>query len=130
MANKSAYKFNWIITGMEAIPEHHHLDGTLCDVVEKVYWSCEIYDPTDHSIDSESGHTVLDIHGVNPSSYTDFLELTKEQIIEWVKAVGDIEQVLVDKLEYAKSDYLLNEARPVAAPWLASCCPDGTGITS
>lgn len=128
MTDTTSYKFNWMITGMDAIPEYTHADGTLCDVVEKIYWSCEIYDPTDHSIDSESGHTILDIHGINPEHYTDFLELSKEQIVDWIKAVSNVEEILIKKLEYAKSPYLPNEARPVPAPWLAGCCPDGTGI--
>jgi hypothetical protein len=76
----------------------------------------------------EKGFTGLDIDGVNPENFTDFLELSKEQVCQWVNDIEQIEEKLVVMIQQWKQGPQDNEPRPVEIPWMASCCPDGTGI--
>ena len=122
------YQFTWIIIGMDALPCVKHTDCDLDDVVQRVQWQCQIYDPIDHSVHLEKGITELDVNGVNPDNFTDFLELTKEQVCEWINDIEGVEQRLVQIIQEWKQQPAPEEARPVELPWMKDCCPDGTGF--
>ena len=74
------------------------------------------------------GLTELSIDGVNPDNFTDFLELTKEQICEWINDIEHVEERLVEILQEWKKPMLSNEARSMELPWMKDCCSDGTGF--
>jgi hypothetical protein len=126
------YTFNWILETIEAIPELNLPAGQLSDVVNIIYWTLEIHAHDDHSIEYLKGNTTLNINGVNPDGFTHFLELTQEQLISWIQddagGPGVLEQMLIDRLENNRRDWLPTESRPVTPPWMQECCSDGTGF--
>jgi hypothetical protein len=128
MVDKTGYKFNWVIIRVDAIPKFDHPAGQIDNVVHGVDWHCEIYDPVDHSIHLEKGLTKLDLDSINPEHFTDFLELSKEQVCQWVNDIEQIEEKLVLMIQEWKRGPQDHEPRPVEIPWLASCCPDGKGM--
>ena len=128
MIDNSQYKFTWIITRVDAIPVVEQAGVEISDVVNKVEWQCQIYEYSDHSVHLEMGITELSIDGVNPDNFTDFLELTKEQICEWINDIEHVEERLVEILQEWKRPMLVNEARSMELPWMKDCCPDGTGF--
>jgi hypothetical protein len=128
MSTQSTHKFNWIILGMTAVPCVKHTDCDLDDVVQRIEWQCEIYDSIDHSVHLEKGITELDVNGINPDNFTDFLELTKEQVCEWIDDIEDVENRLVQILAEWRQQPAPEEARAVELPWMKDCCPGGTGL--
>lgn len=100
----------------------------MVNVIGTVYWELEIRDTEDHSI-----HYIRDVvilEDPEQDDFIDYLELTNETILGWVWAIvgkETMEQRIAKELNDMRSIKPEDQIQ-LSMPWLASCCPDGTGI--
>lgn len=117
------FLFRWAIEKIEGFPE---VNG-MVDVVGTVHWELEIRDTEDHSVHYIREATSLD--APDPDNFIDHLELTSEQLLQWVwDVVGKetTEQRIVEELAALRAPK--TGSVQMSMPWLATCCPDGQGI--
>jgi hypothetical protein len=122
------YLYRWTIEKVEGYPQFNGLE----QVVGIVGWELEVRDTSDHSVHYIRTETKLDASNVSADNFTDYLELSNEQVLQWVwDVVGKeamelkIKQEL-DDLRAPKQDQITT----FGMPWKGSCCPDGTGMPS
>lgn len=120
------YLYRWTIEKVEGFPEVNGLQ----QVLHVVGWELEVRDTDDHSVHYIRNETRLSA----PSSdnFTDYLELTDEQIMQWVwdvegkEALEQQAKQELDDIRFPKPDQLIS----FGMPWKGTCCPDGTGMPS
>ena len=121
------YLYRWTIEKIEGYPV---LNG-FKNVIGSVSWEVEVRDTSDHSIHYIRRTTSLDTSSITQESFTDYLELTDEQVLQWVwniigkESIENLAKSELDELRAPKTDQLTS----LGMPWKGSCCPDGTGIT-
>lgn len=120
------YLYRWTIEKIEGYPEVNGLQ----QVVGVVGWELEVRDTADHSVHYIRTETKLPSPDSN--TFIDYLELTDQDILQWVWSVvgkETMEQKIrqeLDDIRSPKSDQLTS----FGMPWKGSCCPDGTGMPS
>ena len=123
-----AYKFKWNIEGIEGYPRHPE-HSELSDVVSNVFWQLEVRWVEDGSVHYLRGST--EIGSPNPSSFTDHLELSDEDVLGFVwNVIGgreEAENIARDQLAELMSPPE-TKVQALSMPWNADCCPDGEGI--
>lgn len=120
-----AYAYRWTIERVDGYPQRNGLEN----VAAVVYWEVEARLLTDGSVHSIRGATELP--EPDPAKFTDYLELSPEDILPWVWALEEGGKEGLEKLVGDQLTQLLNpeeQLQTLSMPWLASCCPDGTGI--
>jgi hypothetical protein len=118
--------YKWTIEKIEGIPNLNGLEN----VIGNVSWELEIRDTDDHSVHYIRRSTTLDTSNLNSETFTDFLELSNEQVLQWVwNIVGkeNIEQEITKELNDLRNppDSKISQ---MAMPWKNACCPQGTGM--
>ena len=118
------YTYKWAIERIDGYPEANGLQN----VVGVVSWEVEVRDSEDHSIHYIRESTELG--SPNHETFKDYLELSAEDILGFVWSIIGKETIEnrakqeLDDLRAPKTSQL----SPMGMPWLADCCPDGTGI--
>lgn len=120
------YVYRWTIEKIDGYPQLNGLES----VVSEVWWEVEVRDTDDHSIHYLRKSTKLNLENLDSSSFTDHLELSDEQVLQWVwNIIGKEATELQAKQEL---DDLrsppANRVAQLSMPWKGSCCPDGTGM--
>lgn len=118
--------YRWSIERIEGFPRV----GNLVNVVGVVYWELEVRDSEDHSIHYIRESTELDVNNANEDTFVDHLELDSETILGWVWDVVDknlMEQRITKELNDLRNPPE-SSLTTLSMPWLANCCPDGTGM--
>jgi hypothetical protein len=119
------FLYRWTIEKIEGFPEM----GELANVVGNVFWELEIRDTEDHSIHYIRRNTILS--APSEDSFIDHLELDSDTILGWVwNIIGKeaLEKEITDELNALRSPKPVTASTQLSMPWMASCCPDGTGI--
>lgn len=122
------YLYRWTIEKVVGYP----LINGFEQVVGVIGWELEVRDESDHSVHYMRRETKLDTNNIKPESFTDYLELSSEQILQWV---WDIEgkEFLENKIKQELDD-LRNpnpdELTAFGMPWRGACCPDGTNMSA
>lgn len=118
------YVYRWTIERVEGYPEVNGLE----QVVGVVGWELEVRDTSDHSV-----HYIRTETKLNPptsNEFTDYLELTDQQVLQWVwDIIGKEATELrakqeLDDIRAPKPTQLTS----FGMPWKGSCCPDGKGM--
>lgn len=122
------YLYRWTIEKVEGYPEINGLQ----QVVGVVGWELEVRDTSDHSVHYIRKETKLNAPDTNNVNFIDYLELSNEQVLEWV---WDIEGKLVmeQKIKQELDDIRSPKPTEITSfgmPWKGLCCPDGTGMPS
>ena len=120
------YLYRWTIEKVEGYPEVNGLQ----QVVHNVGWELEVRDTDDHSVHYIRTETKL--NSPDPQEFTDYLELSNEQVLQWVwDVVGKeaMEQKAKQELDDIRSPKL-DQITSFGMPWKGQCCPDGTGMPS
>ena len=108
-----AITYNWGIVQLDAYPEK---DG-LTDVVFTVHWTLNGDDGEGHSGSAYGSVGVT----LDEGDYTPFAELTKEQVVGWVKDSLGAEQVA--SLEASVANQIEQQINPTVVtpplPWAA-----------
>jgi hypothetical protein len=115
------YSYRWSIERIDGYPELNNLKS----VVSTVYWELEIRDNTDLSIHYIREGTQLS--APNPDTFVDHLELSNEDILEWVwQIIGKdtTEERIRTELDEMRQPSMPTE-QTLPMPWIGSCCPDG-----
>jgi hypothetical protein len=89
-------------------------DGTLNNVVETVHWT---YTATEDD-NTASVYGSIAVGTPDPAAFTDYSLITKEQVIEWVSAVLNVEEMqanLASQIEAQKAP----QTGGMAPPWSA-----------
>ena len=118
------YLYRWTIEKVEGYAEVNGME----QVLGVVGWEVEVRDPSDHSIHYIRQETKLDTSALNPDTFTDYLELTDEQILEWVWAIEGkeaTEQRAKQELDDLRTP-APEKLTSFGMPWKGACCPDGT----
>lgn len=120
------YVYRWTIEKIDGYPEYQGMTS----VVSEVFWELEVRDTEDHSIHYIRKSTPLNLSSLTPENFTDHLELSDEQVLQWVwDIIGKDTTELQAKQEL---DDLRNppttRISQLSMPWKGSCCPDGTGM--
>ncbi len=119
------FLYRWTIDKIHGLPE----SGGMANVVAIVEWELEIRDTEDHSIHYIRESTQL--QAPSPNAFIDHLELDTETILSWVwNIVGKQtkEQQITDELNAMRAPQPTQSVVQLSMPWMASCCPDGTGV--
>jgi hypothetical protein len=122
------YLYRWSIERVEGFPKINDLE----QVLSVVGWELEVRDTADHSVHYIRTETKLDTSNIDPATFTDYLELSDEQVLQWVwdivgkETMENIARQELDDLRAPKEDQLIS----FGMPWKGSCCPDGTGMPS
>jgi hypothetical protein len=104
--------YNWVILNLDTAPS----DDGLTDVVKVIHWSREgrtIVDAKEYVADTFSSYNCS---SPNPTDFTAYLDLTKEQIISWLEAGIDVEKqdaIIAQKLENQINPPIVN----LPLPW-------------
>jgi hypothetical protein len=118
------YSYRWSIERIDGYPEINNLQN----VVSTVFWELEIRDSTDHSIHYIRESTQLS--SPNPDTFVDHLELSHEDIFEWVwQIIG--KETLEERIKKELNDMRTpEEAREqtLPMPWVGNCCPEGKEV--
>jgi len=72
---------NWKILNLDCIPNKDGLEN----IVVKINFECSIVEDVDGIIYSASTVGVSTLDSPNPNNFTLYNNITKEQIIEWIK---------------------------------------------
>jgi hypothetical protein len=75
------YTYEWKLTGIKK-----QNTDELSNVVVNTYWNLKGIDENGYS-GSFTGATPLDLNSVNPDNFTDYSNLTEEQVLDWVKNI-------------------------------------------
>jgi hypothetical protein len=122
------YLYRWTIEKVDGFPKLNNLE----QVLSVVGWELEVRDTTDHSIHYLRTETKLDTSAIDSENFIEYLELSNEQILQWVwdvvgkEAMENKVRQELDDLRAPKEDQLTS----FGMPWKGSCCPDGTGMPS
>jgi len=99
----------WKVESLECVPS---LDGKT-NVVKTVHWRCWAIDG-DHQA---SVYSTQSIGFDDETNFTDFADLTQDEVIEWVKAtMGDAQVTAYENAAQQQLDALVNP--PVIVPEL------------
>ena len=120
------FQYRWMIEKVEGYPKHNDLSNVLA----LVGWELEVRDNTDHSIHYIREETKLNVDAVDSGSFTEYLELDDQMILQWVwdivgkDATEQRARRELDALRSPSEDKLTS----FGMPWKGSCCPDGTAM--
>lgn len=120
------YLYKWTIDKIEGFPNLNGLEN----VIGVIHWELEIRDTDDHSIHYIRTHTKLDTSNVNPETFTHYLELSDEQVLQWVwDIIGKtaIEEQITTELNNLRNPPQAQLGN-MAMPWKNGCCPDGQNM--
>lgn len=120
-----SYNYTWRIDGVDGYPERNGLEN----VAAVVHWTLEVRWPQDGSFHDVKG--ITELAEPNPDSFTDYLELSPDEILPWVWAELEGGKEGAEQRAGDELTALLNPQQRLQSldmPWLADCCPDGTGF--
>lgn len=121
------FLFRWSIENITGYPQKNGLN----EVVATVSWQLEIRQLSDGSIHQKFGTTnLLD---PDPDTFTDYLELSPEEILSWVWSTLDGGKEGFE--DAAKEEFIQLLSPPLERetqfdmPWMSNCCPDTDPVT-
>ena len=75
------YTYEWKLTGIKK-----QNTDELSNVVVNTYWNVKAVDENGYS-GSFTGATPLSLNALNPQTFTEYNNLTEEQVLSWVKEI-------------------------------------------
>lgn len=116
-----AFSYRWTIDAVSGFPKKNNLEK----VVSSASWTLEVRQIEDGSLHWKRG--VTNFPDPTSENFTDYLELSPEEILEWVWSLEGGKENLE---ESTKQELITMLAPPESIetvfemPWTADCCPD------
>ena len=104
----------WDIVAMDSAPT----EGSLSDVVKTIHWNCTGTETVGSDTYSSYSYGCVGLAAADPSSFTEFASITKDNAIAWTQAaigtdgVTSIETGLEDKITEQKTPSIETKTLP------------------
>jgi len=122
-----AFSFRWIIDNVTGYPEKNGLN----EVIATVSWMLEVRQLSDGSLHNKTG--VTELLDPDPETFTEYLELSPEEILEWVWSTLEGGRTAFEEKAKAELIEMLNPSTHKETqfdmPWMTNCCPDSDPVS-